>query len=646
MKGKILSLLIAVCIVCSALGLSACNQVPPPSTTVRKIDATLLDGKIANFLGAEGLGVLDKSNQATPVNLASTGVKVKLFNAVTYAENNSEKGTQKQSELVKETKSGHKDIHFYNENENIKSYLDLNKKFGTHHHNGVECTITECDQISDEIASQEEDDTSNTIMKLDARISKLYNYKDFTFFSVTSAIEGEVTIRNIGHSGGQLFIPIKNELVLINGGNGQELADIGVSYFTHGDSVILVKQFENDTNFHVANYWSDDYNQSYITDNKTGKTYSLSAFPRIFSVENGIIKVYNENANGKFDYFEPIVKDGEMTFAPIKLPTPEEFQIPFNTYINVVKKDIYGNKVVENRNVIDDDVDTSFDDNGEKKIGSNIIVSARLKSVASELRNSPARHLILEHRYLNYTKYHLGNDGKIYRLNFKGNLSDISVSVLDASCTWQEVDNTTNVKFEGEEWIILWSYSSRPEVRDYFRITKIENGYAYYSSAATTDGGMIMQSHFTSSSDLQLGEYTGVVKIPVNGPTLTGYTQVPYEHLIIFAEMIESRNMSYDKNFKSFLIGETQMLTLLGSESLKGKILLTNVTTGESIELGNSAYLRDKDPHSIRLENYGYISLIEEIDFQNFDQTKVFTLEPIDYNGGLDAYFKFLTGQE
>lgn len=641
MKGKILSLLIAMLMACSVGGLSACKQTPPPASPVKKIDATLLDGKIANFLGAEGLGVLDKSQQATPTKVVTTGAKVKLMSAVTYAQNDGEITTQKQSELVKDTKSGHKDIHFYNESETVKNYLDLNKQFETHHHDGAQCTVTDCDQISDEIANQEESAQANTIMKLDARINKLYNYKDFTFFSVTSAIEGEVTIRNERRHG-VMYLPVNNDIVLINGGNGAELDKYGVSYFTHDGSVIFVKQFENDTNFHTSNYWSDDYNQSYVTDNKTGKTYSLSEFPRIFSVENGIIKVHNENANGKFDYFEPTVVDGAMTFKPITMPTPEEFNIPFNSYINVLKKDIYGNKVIENRNVINNAVDTSFDANGEKKIGDNMIVSARLQSVISELQNSPVRNLNFAYRYQNFTKYHLGNDGRIYRLNFKGNLSDISVSVLDENCAWQAVDNNTTVKFEGEEWMILWSYSFDSMVRDYFRISKIENGYAYYSSAATTDGGAIWDSHISSFNYLQYGEYSGVVKIPVNGPTLTENSRVPYEHLAFFAVKIQN-GMDYAKRFNTFLIGETQMLTLFGSEHNKGQIILTDVTTGESKELGGLTRLIDMDTYSICLENYGWLSLVEEIDFTNFDQTKVFTQEPIDYTGGLDAYFKFLT---
>ena len=644
MKKKISLLIVSVLLACSLIGsLTACGgKNPPPTDPVSKIDKTLLDGKIANFLGAEGLGVLDKTNQATPYSLnkpTTDAVKV-----VTVADVGAEKGVQKDNELVKTTSTGVEDIHFYDESETVKSYLDLNKQFETHHHDGAPCTVTDCDQISDEIKSQEESDNSKTIMKLDARINKLYNYKDFTFFSVTSAIEGEVTIRNERQQG-VMYLPVNNDMVLVNGGNGAELNEYGVSYFMHNGSVIFVKQFENDTNFHTSNYWSDDYNQSYITDNKTGKTYSLSEFPRIFSVENGIIKVHNENANGKFDYFEPTVVDGEMTFKPITMPTPEEFNIPFNTYINVLKKDIYGNKVIENRNVINNAVDTSFDANGEKKIGNNMIVSARLQSVVNELQNSPERNLDFVYRYQNFTKYHLGTDGRIYRLNFKGNLSDISVSVLDENCAWQCVDNNTTVKFEGEEWMILWSYSFNTSVRDYFRITKIENGYAYYSSAATTDGGAIWDSHISVFNYLQYGEYSGVVKIPVNGPTLTENSRVPYEHLAFFAVKIQN-GMDYAKRFKTFLIGETQMLTLFGGESIKGQIILTDVTTGESKELGGSTRLLDMDTYSIKLENYGWLSLVEEIDFTNFDQNKVFTSEPIDYTGGLDAYFKLLTAQE
>ena len=152
------------------------------------------------------------------------------------------------------------------------------------------------------------------------------------------------------------------------------------------------------------------------------------------------------------------------------------------------------------------------------------------------------------------------------------------------------------------------------------------------------------ESHVTYGvRDIEMCEYSGVVKIPVDGPTQSTNSPVPYLHLETFYEM-EINGMDFSKTYKTFLIGETQMLTLFGSNAPEGQIILTDVTTGETKELGNSAFM-GMDEYNIKLQGYGWLSLIDEIDFANFDETNIFTAEPIDYDGGLDAYFKFLTEQ-
>ncbi len=652
MKNKLLSLLAAVLLCCSvASGLCACApKDPPPSGdgSVEKISASLLDGKIANFLGAQGLGVLDKNDTDTNggAQSLSTEFAASAFSAVTFEQTEGEKGYQKKNELMKNTEDGHKDVHFFDSNENRRNYKDLNNQFEKHHHKSEECKNANCDQISDEIEQQEQDGESKTIISLDARMNKLYNYGDFTFFSVSSAVEGEATIRVIRHAQQPFMINVGSEMVVVNAGNGEEASETGVSFIQLEDGIIFVKQIENDMNYHVSNYWSDDYNQSYVTYNKTGKTYSLSEFPRIFSVENGIIKVYNETANGRFDYYQLVVgNDGEVAFEQIVLPNGNDFGIPFNSYVNVLKADIYGNKVIESGAQVNDSLDSTYDQNGEKKVGDKIIGAVRLTSVINQIQQQGGNYgQIFARRFEKATRYHMGSDGRIYRLNFKGNLSEISVNVLNENCVWQDVESTAEVTFDIENSLILWSYSLNQTVRDYFRITKISGGYAYYSSAATTDGGRVWESHLTFDvRDIEMGEYSGVVKIPVDGPTPSTNGNVPYLHLESFYEM-ELNGVDFSERYRTFLIGETQMLTLFGRERGAGQIILTDVTTGETKELEESAFI-GMDEYNIKLEGYGWLSLVDEIDFNNFDETNIFTAEPIDYDGGLDAYFKFLTEQ-
>ena len=195
MKSKIIKIFVTILLGLTVVsGLFACSTPPGGpgggSGGVETISSTLLDGKIANFLGAQGLGVLDKNDADTNVGSAqglSTDFGASAFSAVTFEQTEGEKGFQKKNELMKNTADGHKDVHFYDAGEGRNSYKDLNKQFEKHHHKSVECQKSDCAEISDEIEQQEQDGESKTIISLDARMNKLYNYGDFTFFSVSSS---------------------------------------------------------------------------------------------------------------------------------------------------------------------------------------------------------------------------------------------------------------------------------------------------------------------------------------------------------------------------------------------------------------------------------------------------------------------------
>lgn len=641
MRKKLLSILISLLILCLGISsLTACGSTPPASSGVKKISSQLLNGKIANFLGAQGLGVVDKGTIPATFSARPTA-----FDAVAYEQE--EEIVQKKTELVKKTDCGNQDVHFYQSSQEITGYKDLNKQFAVHHHNGEECTMFECDEISDEIEQQESEGIIETVISLDARVNKLYNHGNFTFMSVSSAVEGNLRVYVEKNKAG-MFLPIDNVNVLVNPGTGGDAVDRGVAYIlipAQGEtspSAIPIKQYENDTDFHKSNYWSNDYNQSYVIDNRTGKTYSLSQFPYIYSVENGLIKVYNETANGKFDYYNIEINQNQISFTKIELPTAEQFSIGYAPYSNTVLVDKFGHMLIKNNNLSNDQTLNQY---GEKTFANNVICCAPTQivyeQISQQYRNEPNIANLFQRRYLNAQRYHKGSDDRIYRLDFKGNLSDIKVDVLTENGSWQPVENSVDVTFEGSNGFILYNYSLMFSLLNNFWITKISNGYAYYSTAASTDGGRVWEGNvLLGEQDVSYGEYVGVVKIPVSGPIQSQMNNIPYQHLEYLAEWFVL-NINLHSPYKVFLVGDTQMLCLLGSDNYSGIVCLTDVTTGQTKKLG-SGTLRDLGyKNSIYIEEYGWLNLSKEVDFETFNEHS-FTPERQEENSDFDAYFKFV----
>lgn len=648
---KIAIRLLFLCVCCFLMGgVMACSSPAKPEIKANVISSELLDGRVANFLGASGVGLLDKGTSQR----SAGGNGISTFGATRYDEQQSNEYVQRKVEIIKETKDGKVDVRFY-DGDKYYTYKDINNKIGKHHHNGVECANNDCGEISDEIAELEkrieqgedllEEEEIVTIISLESRVNKLYNHGDYTFMSVSSAVEGPLTICQHLQSA-PITIEIEGEQVLLNAGTGGNAGRNGVTYIyipaMNGvkASVITIKKFEDDVDFNKTNYWCNSYNQSYVIDNRTGKTYSLERFPYIYSVENGIIKVYNSEANGFFDYYNINIENDELKYSKIELPTKEQANIPYAAFSRTLIMDKYGNILIEQKDVCVDD--PTYDENGEKKFGEKTIVSAKLQSISFKIHAQQST-LSGEYakRYRLSSCYHYGDDGRIYRLNFKGNLSEISVNVLDENCTWQKVDDSVNVTFSEAEGLILWRYSINQNVSDFFMITCISNGYAYYSTASATDGGRIWETHKMDDKYFSGGDYVGVVKIPVDGPVKSN--SAIYEHLEFNNSLIINHAMNFmnaEMNF--FLVGKTQMLFLRGEQS-KTTVCLMDVNTGQIKELGKGTFA-DFTRESILIQGYGWISLKNEIDFENFS-AQSFSEQPLPDGGGLDAYFKFVSDQ-
>ena len=381
---KHLSVLLALLMGASmALPLMACGGGTGDSgnggkdkTNANVISSSLLDGKVANLLSANGIAIQDKTqNEATVSAMKSKNAR----KIVAHAD---EESTieQPETELVKQTEEGVQDVHFHDGEKG--DYTEWNEE--THHHDGQVCDVEGCMEVSDEILAEEEN--APTVISLDARVNKLYNSGKFTFMCVSSAVEGQVqllTQKSNNPMGLAMQFFMENGAWLYTDGHyfSEKDRSIAISYMNvqAGDKKgkILVRRSEVEEAYHYANYWSDDFNQSYIIDNETGKTYSLSSLPYIYSVQNGVIVTKTNNSETL--YQPKIDENGELVLDEIEVSADLHAKYKTNRYIT----DIHGNVVFTSNQVIQ-----GADEYGEVREGGFIFAGLN-EEVCQILQNDP-----------------------------------------------------------------------------------------------------------------------------------------------------------------------------------------------------------------------------------------------------------------
>ena len=139
---------------------------------VEKISSDLLDGKVANLLSADGVGLQSRTDAPSAKTRAKANVIVASADEPTQ---------QPIHELVKAANDGIYDVRFHSADEG--SYREWNNQFDVHHHNLVECTQTDCDEISDEIEAVVEwgtcvDGTKHTCIPNAGDVSQLGHFSD------------------------------------------------------------------------------------------------------------------------------------------------------------------------------------------------------------------------------------------------------------------------------------------------------------------------------------------------------------------------------------------------------------------------------------------------------------------------------------
>ncbi len=641
MKGKRIGLLLALIL---TMGYASCTEKPKtPSTGVGetvKLTPSVLDGKVANLLEAEGVGILDKTDGVASATPSSSRMLV--------AHADEDEAMQKKTELAKQTENGVEDLHFHEPTEGEKSYTELNEKYGKHHHDKVECDKENCDKISDEVAKAEEEGKADTVLSLDARVNKLYTVGDFTFFSVSSAVKGNAFVwtekTNLPQSYGKDYWQRKGFDTKVNiEDNFVEDGGWAFSWICIADEdgkqkgAIPIQVREGEKNYHQINYWSDDYNQSYVVDNKTGMTYSLSQFKYIYSVSNGVIKVHDGISGNGFSYYLPVITSSGLECKKIELPGLVEGSADYDKDFAYriagckVHADIYGNLVFSYNDLTNGESAEGIDEYGERKLDDKIIFAKKNSQIAEGL---PLR---AQRRYSSANRYFNGSDGRIYRVNFFGDINDISVNVLNENCQWQEVEESADVEFS--YGYICAQVGDRATDYAALLITRIKNGEAYYSTAAHTDGVMLWpQASFAhDENDFTGKNFVGVVKMPTD-KTKPNTVQDFIDEFDCKGYPIYNGQHAYTV----YLVGKTQMLYFGTNE-----IVLRDVATGQERKIETPLTKGDFGPYgnkiitNVFVKGLGYLNLLNEVDFDTFGKDS-FSAEPIVNESAFEEYYKLL----
>ena len=612
------------------------KQEEGKGSQVNTISASLLDGKVANFLSASGIAIQDKTQNEGTVSAmkAKSGAR----NIVASAEENTTI-TQPETELVKQTGSGVQDVHFHDEEEG--SYTEWNDAYEVHHHDGQPCEVENCEQVSDEILAQEQE--KPTVISLDARVNKLYNTGKYTFLCVSSAVEGQISLftrtSRINMELSQIFWHNYGAWLNVEDHYySEENPAYTVSYMRveteEKSGMILVKRSDSEEGYHYSNYWSDDFNQSYLIDNETGKTYSLSALPYIYSVQNGVIRVAGEN--GSLRIYQPKIVDGELSLTEVEIPESVEM----NYDISKPLIDIYGNVVFTTRTHL-----YETDEYGEIHKDGFIIAGANSEFAQSLSNNNDRYGFFKASAYSSANRYLLGSDGRIYRFDFRGETTSIPVHVLNDQGQWSDVPKTAYAVFTGNDrWFTNISVNAAKQ--QYLLLTQISGGKAYFVNAAL--GTDLMFTRNTNVEEYNnVGYFVGISALPTDGSPDTEMQE--FMNYVTTSGAMDSSSIVYCVGDTAFAYEDkvtNELVIWDRATETKQRIAVGDVVEG-SVKGWHLCFMQDEFMTSCFQANTEngtyYVSYEESNPSKAWNE---YSTSPIAKTENLDAYYRLLRDKE
>ena len=600
------------------------------SVKVNTISASLLDGKVANLMSANGIAIQDKTENEPTVS----AMKSKMSRNMIVAHAEDDMIEQPKTEFVKQTEEGVQDVHFYDAEKG--DYTKWNDEYETHHHDGIVCEVENCTEISDEILAEEEE--VPTIVSLESRVNKLYNAGKFTFLCVSSAVEGQVQLitqkSKIPEGLSQQFLVNYGAYLNVDGHYfAEDDPSYTVSYIQvkteDKEGLILVKRSEAEEAYHYSNYWSDDFNQSYIIDNETGKTYSLSELPHIYSVQNGAILVKAP----KLTIYQPKIVEDQLVLDEVQIS--DELSAKYGIRDSLI--DRYGNVVFTGYQSLQ-----GVDEYGELREDGFIFTSTN-PEIAQQLQMGDKQFATVKARsYTQAKRYLLGSDGRIYRFDYRGETNSIPVHVLNEQGEWTNVPETAHVVFSGKD---CWFTELTVNVsrQQYLMLTQIKGGKSYFINAAL---GKELRWTMNTMAKMynEAGYFVGVSALPTDGSADTGMQE--------FMQYIEDTN-ALDNDSIVYRVGDTAFA--YEDKSTNELVIWDRETeTRQKIAMGEVIEGSTKGWHLSYVEDRAYQSTCFQantadgayyVEYEEKNPAKAwseYSKTPIEKTEKLDAFYELL----
>lgn len=598
--------------------------------TANVISASLLEGKVANLMSANGIAIQNKTENEPTVS----AMKTKMLRNMIVAHAEDDMIEQPETEFVKQTEEGVQDVHFHNGEKG--DYTEWNDEYEVHHHDGVVCETENCTEISDEILAEEEE--MPTIISLDARVNKLYNAGKFTFLCVSSAVEGQVRLitqkSKISEGLSQQFLVNYGAYLNVDGHYfAEDDPSYTVSYMEvkaeDKEGLILVKRSESEEAYHYSNYWSDDFNQSYIIDNETGKTYSLSQLPHIYSVQNGAILVKAP----KLTIYQPKIVEDELVLDEVQIS--DELSAKYGISDPLI--DRYGNVVFTGYSRLE-----GVDEYGELREGGFIFTSTN-PEIAQQLQMGDKQFATVKARsYTQARRYLLGSDGRIYRFDYRGETNSIPVHVLNEQGEWMNVPETAHVVFSGKA---CWFTELTVNVarQQYLMLTQIKGGKSYFINAAL---GKDLRWTMNTMAKMynEAGYFVGVSALPTDGSADTGMQE--FMQYVKDTNALDNDSIVYRVGATAFAYEDksTNELVIWDRETeTRQKIALGEVIEG-SLKGWHLSYVEDRAYQSTcfqanTADGAYYVEYEEKNPAKAWNE---YSKTPIEKTEKLDAFYELL----
>jgi hypothetical protein len=344
-------------------------------------------------------------------------------------------------------------------------------------------------------------------------------------------------------------------------------------------------------------------------------------------VQNGIIVT---KTNKSETLYQPkIDENGELVLDEIEIS--EELRHKYGVYKYLT--DIHGNIVFTGRKIMPQ---------GEAKEGGFIFTGLN-EEVYGRLEDDRSNDNIKLRAYQQANRYIIGNDGQIYRFDFRGDMTSVPVHVLNAQGEWVSVPQDAHVTFsDRNSWFAEISINMTR--RQYMLISQIKGGKTYFVNA--TLGAELMFTMNTFAEMYAKADYfVGVSAMPTDGSPDTAMQNFMQQD-VRAEQVLDNDSIVYRVGDTAFAYENknTGEIVIWDRETETRKTIAIGADIPDFIQGAHIAFLKDRKQQAACFQ----VSTVNGTYYIGYDEknpTKEwseYSTTPFEKEQELDAYYELL----